>query len=80
MACANILPQIASVFRWEGIVTEAEEAGVLFKTSGELLDRAVGRLAQLHPYDTPAVLCWHADAAPPATFAWLAEQTRLLSS
>ena len=71
VACANILPQIASVFRWEGIVTEAEEAGVLFKTSGELLDRAVGRLAQLHPYDTPAVLGWRTDTAARQTSEWL---------
>ena len=73
IACANILPQIYSVYRWQGEPGEAEETGVLLKTSTSLLDRAVGRLAQLHPYETPAILGWHCASAAPATLAWLDE-------
>ena len=71
IACANILPQIVSVFRYEGRVQSGSEVGVLFKTHPALLDSATSRLAELHPYDTPAVCGWLADAAPPQTRDWL---------
>lgn len=74
IACANIFPQVASVFRWEGTVQCGQEVGVLFKTTHECLEKAVARLEQLHPYDTPAIMGWPVDAAPRATMGWLAGQ------
>lgn len=74
IACANIIPEIVSVFRWQGAVEEACETGMLCKTDTVLLKRAVARLEQLHPYDTPAIMGWSMEAAPPATLGWLAEQ------
>ncbi len=72
-ACANILGSIHSLFVWNGERGEAEETGVLFKTDAALFDRAIARLAELHPYDAPAILAWRCDAAFSATAAWLAE-------
>jgi periplasmic divalent cation tolerance protein len=46
---------------------------VLFKTDASLLDRATARLAEIHPYQTPAVLGWRTDTAAHATRAWLRE-------
>lgn len=70
IACANILPEMRSLYRWNGERGEAVECGVLFKTNCAGLAAAVDRLAALHPYDEPAVLAWRCDAAP-ATAAWL---------
>ncbi|WP_241462075.1 divalent-cation tolerance protein CutA [Aurantiacibacter marinus] len=75
VACANIIPAITSVFRWQGEVQRASEAGALFKTTQKLLGPAVERLVSLHPYDTPAIIGWHADHAAPATLDWLSAQT-----
>lgn len=72
VACANILGPIESHFLWQGGQSSASETGVLFKTTAALLEDAVGRLGKLHPYDTPAIVGWRADAAFPATIAWLA--------
>jgi periplasmic divalent cation tolerance protein len=71
IACANILPAMLSMFEWNGTRSEASEVGALFKTDAALLDRAVARLAQEHPYDEPAILGWRCDAAAPGTAAWL---------
>ena len=71
IACANILPMVESVYRYEGEVSSGAEVGVLFKTSAACLSRAALRLEALHPYDTPAIAGWNADTAPPATLAWL---------
>jgi periplasmic divalent cation tolerance protein len=71
IACANLLPGVRSLYRWNGERGEGREVGVLFKTDARMLDRAVARLATLHPYDTPAIVGWQADTAAPATSAWL---------
>lgn len=71
-ACGNLLPGMTSVFVWNGEKDTAREFGLLVKTNAALLDAAVGRLAELHPYETPAVLGWRCDAGAPDTVAWLA--------
>jgi len=71
VACASIVPGLRSLYRWRGERGESAEVGVLFKTGDPLLERAVARLAQLHPYETPAIVGWRADSAAPATAQWL---------
>jgi periplasmic divalent cation tolerance protein len=71
IACANILGSIESRFVWEGARATGSEVAVLFKTTSAALDSVIERLGELHPYDTPAIIGWHADAAHPATLAWL---------
>jgi periplasmic divalent cation tolerance protein len=73
IACANILPEMRSLYLWQGERGEARECGALFKTETSLLERAVARLAAIHPYETPAIAGWRADVTPPATAAWLGE-------
>lgn len=71
IACANILPPMRSLYAWQGERGEAAEVGVLFKTDASALDRATARLAEIHPYDTPAVLGWRTDTAAKPTAEWL---------
>src|SRR5690606_11120175 len=63
VACANILPPMRSIYVWNGELVERREVGVLFKTDAALLDRATARLAEIHPYEAPAVLGWRTDTA-----------------
>jgi len=71
VACANILPPMRSLYVWNGERGEAAEVGVLFKTDASALDRATARLAEIHPYDAPAVLGWRTDSASAPTAQWL---------
>jgi periplasmic divalent cation tolerance protein len=73
IACANILPQVRSLYRWKGERGEGSECAVLFKTNAALLDRAVGRLEAIHPYEAPAIVGWRAEACGAATADWLGE-------
>lgn len=76
IACANMFPQIYSLFVWRGEQSEGTETGMLLKTDAALLDDAITRLVGLHPYDEPAVLGWRCDSAAPATAAWLGDLLR----
>lgn len=71
IACANMLPDMHSLFVWNGERGESNETGALLKTDAALLDKAIARLGELHPYEEPAILGWRCDAALPATAAWL---------
>lgn len=75
VACANLVEGVTALFLWQGERGAGEECGALFKTDAARLDQAVERIAQLHPYDTPAVLGWRCHAAPAATRGWLARET-----
>jgi periplasmic divalent cation tolerance protein len=71
IACANMLGEMLSLFDWNGERGEATETGVLLKTNSLVLEKAIARLTELHPYDEPAILGWRCDAAAPGTAAWL---------
>ena len=71
IACANILGPVRALYEWNGERGDAREIGVLFKTDASCLDAAVARIAELHPYDTPAVLGWRCDSVAPGTAEWL---------
>ncbi|MEO0871679.1 MAG: divalent-cation tolerance protein CutA [Pseudomonadota bacterium] len=74
IACANILGEVESVFRWDGRIESAKEVAVLFKTTSDAIDPAVARLGALHPYSTPAIVGTVCDTAHPETLEWLLEQ------
>jgi periplasmic divalent cation tolerance protein len=76
IACANIMGPMTSLYVWKGERGRDEETGVLFKTNAAVLDRAIARLGELHPYEEPAILGWHCDAAASGTAAWLATMGR----
>lgn len=71
IACANLVGPMESIFDWDGKRDSGEEFGVLFKADADQLDQAVDRLAELHPYDIPAIMGWRCDSAPEETRNWL---------
>lgn len=71
VACVNLFNGIESIFKWNDERGTAQEIGVLFKTSSACLEKAIQCLAELHPYDTPAILGWSCDSVHPDTADWL---------
>ena len=52
-ACVNIIPQLYSVYRWQGRVEQDEEQLLLIKTAADRLDALQEKLLRAHPYETP---------------------------
>ncbi len=73
VACGNIHAETESHFMFEGALEQASEIPVLLKTHATLLEQAVERLSDLHPYEVPAVLGWQCEAVAGKTAAWLSE-------
>ena len=62
-ACANIIPGVVSVFRWEGQMKRESEVVMLLKTTVDQAAALIAALAARHPYDTPALVALDLDAA-----------------
>ena len=57
-ACVNILPECRSIYRWQGKIETVGEVPALFKTTLAQSDALIARIAELHSYDTPAIVMW----------------------
>ena len=74
-ACVNRVP-CRSTYRWDGEVHEDDEEEVLFvKTSAGTVAAAEERVADLHPYDTPCIERFEADAVVAPFAEWIEEAT-----
>jgi periplasmic divalent cation tolerance protein len=56
LACANIVPGLRSIYRWQGKICDEAEVLVLGKTTVDRIEALKGRLPALHPYATPELL------------------------
>src|SRR5438270_13839921 len=52
-ACVNIVPQIESVYRWQGKIETAAEWLLVIKTQAAVFERVRDALKELHSYDLP---------------------------
>jgi periplasmic divalent cation tolerance protein len=77
-ACVNLVPQIQSIYRWEGKVSEDHETLAIIKTLRSQSDALTARLVALHPYQVPEVIVLPLDPlrghAP--YLAWIADSVR----
>ena len=71
LACANVVPQIVSIYRWEGGLCEDGEALMLGKTTGERIPELKRRLADLHEYDCPCLIAMPIDDGLPGFLQWV---------
>jgi len=74
-ACVNVLPDIRSIYRWQGEVREDGEVLMVIKTTGERYPELEQWLADHHPYDLPEVIALPVDRGLPAYIEWVAQET-----
>lgn len=55
-ACANLLPGVVSLYRWEGELQRDDEVLLVLKSTAGALERLRARAVALHPYDVPEFL------------------------
>lgn len=75
-ACVNILPEVRSVYRWQGAIEEAGEVPVLIKTTAARYPELEAAVRRLHPYQVPELIALPITAGLPAYLRWVAEETK----
>lgn len=56
VACVNILPQMVSLYQWQGEFQRGTEHQMLLKTRVERVDELQQAIIDAHPYECPEVL------------------------
>jgi periplasmic divalent cation tolerance protein len=75
-ACVNVLPGIASIFRWEGRVEEVREVLLVIKSRRALSKKLISRVRALHSYQVPEVVTIPIASGNPAYLRWVRQSTR----
>jgi periplasmic divalent cation tolerance protein len=74
-ACANLIPGVESIYRWQGKIEQNPEVAALFKTTEAGRARLETRLKELHPYELPEILLFRPEGGLPAYLRWIEENT-----
>ena len=72
-ACANILPQIESIYHWKGKLETGNETLVFFKLSEDRQSDFQNKLRSLHPYEVPEIIFVPISSGLPEYLRWVAE-------
>lgn len=70
-ACVNLVPNLTSVYRWQGAVEEAEEVLLVIKTTEAQLAALEAAVRELHSYEVPEFLALRVEAASQPYLEWL---------
>ena len=75
-ACVNIVPQIESIYRWQGKVESSQEWLLLIKTTAERFPAVRDAIRELHSYDLPECVTLTIEDGSPDYLKWLADSVK----
>ena len=76
-ACANIIPGIQSIYRWEGKVVKAQEVLLILKSTKpryRALERAI---KAMHTYETPEIIALPVKEGLDRYIEWVRSETHI---
>lgn len=73
-ACVNILPQMESIYHWQGKLEQSQEAVLIAKTDSNTLEMLSRRVKELHSYSMPCIAIVPVKSGNDDYFKWLHEQ------
>jgi periplasmic divalent cation tolerance protein len=75
-ACVNILPDLKSLYWWQGKLNYENEVLLLVKTRAELFDEVAALVKSVHPYQVPEIIALPIVAGNPEYLKWISETTK----
>jgi periplasmic divalent cation tolerance protein len=75
-ACVNIVPQVHSVYRWQGKVEAATEFLLIIKTTADAFKELRDGLTELHSYDVPECVEIAIEDGNAAYLDWIEESVK----
>ena len=77
-ACVNIVPQIESIYRWQGEVETANEWLLVIKTTRAALEGVRAVVLELHSYDLPECISLAIEDGSLEYQSWIGQSVRSL--
>lgn len=79
VSCVNIFPGVDSVYIWEGTIVEESELVLIAKTTRDRVAGAIGRIDEVHSYETPCVTSWGIEDGQADYLDWLRSNPQMPS-
>ena len=76
-ACVNIVPQVTSIYRWQGKMEEAGEFLLIIKTTAAAFGEVREAIASLHSYELPECICLTIEDGSPNYLEWIADSVSM---
>ena len=70
-ACVQILPEVESVYRWQGKIERQKEVLLIAKTTTAKFDELEREVRAIHSYETPEIVALPLKAGSAAYLEWL---------
>ena len=74
-ACISIIPEVTSIYHWQGKVAEEKEVLLFIKTHHQKFDALLKTLKEVHEYDVPELVAWDTAEVFEGYGAWVYEAT-----
>ena len=74
VACANIIPGMESVYKWEGKVEASDEVVLLLKTKEENFLQVESFIKENHSYECPCIFSLNSDQISKEFESWVFAQ------
>ena len=72
-ACVQILPEMESVYRWQGRIERQAEVLMVVKTTKAKFEELEREVRALHSYDTPEIIAMPVVAGSAPYLEWLSK-------
>ena len=75
-ACINIVPEVSSLFWWQGKPESSQESLLVIKTKASLLSEVIDVVSQIHSYDVQEIIALPIVGGNQAYLEWLGGEVR----
>jgi periplasmic divalent cation tolerance protein len=75
-ACVNIVPQIESIYRWQGRVESSQEWLLIIKTTSERFASVRDAIRELHSYELPECIAISVEDGSAAYLEWIGQSVK----
>ena len=75
-ACVNVVPQVGSIYRWEGEIAEAEEWLLMVKTTRGAFERVREAIVELHSYEMPECVSIAIEDGSVGYLSWIGQAVK----
>jgi periplasmic divalent cation tolerance protein len=70
-ACVNVIPGVASFFRWKGRLCQEKEALILVKTVNTRVKKIIDKIKEIHSYEVPEIIFFRAVKGEKKYLKWV---------
>lgn len=75
-ACVNIVPQLESIYRWQGKMESGREWLLLIKTTADKFPQVRDAIRELHSYDLPECVSVVVDDGSSDYLGWIDQSVK----